>query len=90
MKPFEMRDWWADRRIAVEDLLPQIVPQADHEAARLDRLLKRSDETVLCFLGQSGIGKSTLINAVVADGRAVLPAGCTCPLTSLATQIRYS
>jgi hypothetical protein len=85
-----MRAWWENARPVFKELIPNIVSQIDHEASRLDRLLARTDETVLCFLGQSGIGKSTLINALVAGAESVLPAGGTGPLTAIATQVRYS
>ncbi len=90
MQPNEVRDWWTRVRPTFQDLLPHVVAQINNEAARLDKLLARSDETVLCFLGQSGIGKSTLINAIVADGKSVLPAGGTGPMTAIATKVRFS
>ncbi len=66
MQPQEMKAWWRRARPVFEHLIPSIVLQIDNEASRLERLLARKDETVFCFLGQSGIGKSTLINATVA------------------------
>jgi hypothetical protein len=90
MQPSEIMDWWKRVRPTFDDLLPQVVPQIGNEAVRLERLLARVDETVLCFLGQSGIGKSTLINAIVADADTLLPAGGTGPLTAIATVVRYS
>lgn len=90
MQLSEILIWWKASRQGFVELLPDIVAQIDNEAARLDRLLKRSEQTVLCFLGQSGIGKSTLINAIVADSKTVLPAGGTGPLTAIATKVRYS
>lgn len=42
-----------------------------------------------CFLGISGIGKSTLLNALIAEDRTVLPAGGIGPLTAQAIQVRY-
>ena len=90
MQPSEVRLWWTKARPTFLELLPGLVPQVDTEAVRLDRLLQRSTETVLCFLGQSGIGKSTLINAIVAEGKAILPAGGTGPLTAIATRVRFN
>ena len=40
--------------------------------------------TSVCFLGNSGVGKSTLINATVAGAQSVLPAGGVGPLTAQA------
>ena len=74
MQPQEMTAWWRRARPVFERLIPNTILQIDNEASRLERLLARKDETVLCFLGQSGIGKSTLINAIVA-GPKKRPAG---------------
>lgn len=56
---------------------------ADH--ARLKRLIGMPDCITVCFLGNSGIGKSTLLNAVAAGAEQVLPAGGIGPLTAQAT-----
>ena len=43
----------------------------------------------ICFLGASGIGKSTLINTLVGDGISVVPAGGIGPFTALAIAVEY-
>ena len=46
----------------------------EKDFARLSRSLESSEiELSVCFLGNSGVGKSTLINAVIGGDRPVVP-----------------
>lgn len=77
----------AVRRV-LESLDPSRVESTDAEAARLETLENSfSQEVPVCFLGASGIGKSTLINALV--GESLLPHGGIGPLTAQALMVRY-
>ncbi|MFN7922967.1 MAG: dynamin family protein [Bryobacteraceae bacterium] len=60
------------------------------ERDTLAKLAETADaELAVCFLGNSGVGKSTLINAVVGSGKAVVPSGGIGPLTAHAIVVRY-
>lgn len=66
------------------------VPSLDDEIRRMTDLLNYKPSTTVCFLGNSGIGKSTLLNALAADGNYLLPAGGVGPLTAQATEVHYA
>jgi hypothetical protein len=83
---------WYERvlRSFLERHLPQQLAQLDDEHERLKRTIGRGKETRVCFIGGAGIGKSTLLNAIVARDKVIVPAGGVGPLTALATEVRYS
>lgn len=66
------------------------VPSLDDEIQRIINIINRDSSTTVCFLGNSGIGKSTLLNALAADDGQLLPAGGVGPLTAQATEVHYA
>ena len=57
-------------RTFLEKQVPEQVAPLDEEAARLKGVLTQANETMVCFVGDSGVGKSTLLNEIVAGGGA--------------------
>ena len=63
----------------------------DKDHARLKRATELSEtELAVCFLGNSGVGKSTLINAIIGGDRGVVPSGGVGPLTAQALVVRHN
>src|SRR5713226_10597054 len=87
-----LKEWFDNRaRPFLEQHETDKVVELDQDLDRLLRTDRRaSEELTICFLGASGVGKSTLINALVAGQENVLPSGGIGPLTALAMQVRYS
>lgn len=69
---------------------PEDLGSLDQDAERLGKLVDLPEDAVVCCLGSAGVGKSTLLNAVISDSGQVLPAGGIGPLTALAIRVHYS
>ena len=69
---------------------PQTLAALDNDAARLHRILQQPKDITVCFLGHSGIGKSTLLNCIAANADQILPSGGIGPLTAQATEVFHS
>lgn len=87
-----LRDWYTqDAREYLEEHAKARIVSLDDVFKRLDEIKQSADtELPVCFLGNSGVGKSTLINALVAGSESVLPQGGVGPLTAQATLVRYA
>jgi GTP-binding protein EngB required for normal cell division len=88
------RDVTAWYRAAAREFLAEHIPEQvaplDDDDARINAALSERDETAICLVGASGIGKSRLLNAIVAQDKTIVPSGGVGPLTALATVIRHS
>lgn len=91
MKETELLAWFEQSaRPFLERHAKDRIATLENDHARLKRLLLEPDKVTVCFLGNSGIGKSTLLNALAAGADQVLPAGGIGPLTAQATEVHFS
>jgi hypothetical protein len=67
--------------------LPSATSELDVLARDVDSCLAARDRLEVAFVGESQVGKSTLVNALI--GRRILPAGGTGPLTANAIRVAY-
>lgn len=81
--------WYRDQaRAFLQKEAQDRVPAFDAEAARLERLQDiRREPLTICVLGNAGVGKSTLLNALVGGAATVLPQGGCGPLTAQAIEL---
>jgi energy-coupling factor transporter ATP-binding protein EcfA2 len=91
MSQSELLTWYETlARPFLERHAPERLASLDDDRIRLDRWLAAPESVTVCFLGASGIGKSTLLNALAAGSGQILPAGGIGPLTAQATEVHYS
>lgn len=72
------------------DAQPEKVAALESDACNLETVIRSEKEMAVCFLGNAGVGKSTLINSLVAGKEIILPAGGIGPLTAQALAVRYA
>jgi GTP-binding protein EngB required for normal cell division len=87
----ELLDWYdnAVRSFLEKTVSVEKIAEFDKDREHLSKVTRAGDADVaVCFLGPSGIGKSTIINAVVGGSQAVVPSGGVGPLTAQALVVR--
>lgn len=84
--------WYNEHaRPFLNEISPDRIQALDTSLKHLTELLEKTEtELPVCFLGNSGVGKSTLLNSLVAGQLSVLPQGGVGPLTAQATTVRYA
>jgi GTP-binding protein EngB required for normal cell division len=81
----ELMSWYADsvRPFFENSLEEDKLNGFDKDYVHLKRTASLpGTELAVCFLGNSGVGKSTLVNSVIGGDRAVVPSGGVGPLTA--------
>ena len=88
----KLLEWYTKRaRPFLEQHAQQDLAAIDEQARRVEDLAQTAArEVAVCFLGNSGVGKSTLLNALISDKHDVLPHRGVGPLTAQATEVRHA
>src|SRR5262245_52343082 len=69
---------------------PERLAEFDKDARRIEDIESElSKHMPVCFLGGSGVGKSTLINALIFGKESYVPAGGVGPFTAQALTVCY-
>jgi len=80
--------WAEELRPLLAQHIPGEIGAVDQSAELLVAALRRKTHLQIGFIGESQVGKSSLINALVE--RSALPSGGIGPLTAQATQVAYA
>lgn len=91
MREQQLLHWYENHaKLFFETHATERIAGFENDVDRLKKLLTMPNTITVCFLGNSGVGKSTLLNAIAAGDAQVLPAGGIGPLTAQATEVLYS
>lgn len=88
----QLDQWYrGSARSVLEEWDAPRVPSLDAAGARLEKLTEvLESQFKVCILGKAGVGKSTLLNALIDEKLAVLPQGGIGPLTAQAIVVHYA
>lgn len=87
----KLLDWFQSSvKPFLQDVQPEKVAPLESDSRNLQAVIDNEEELAVCFLGNAGVGKSTLINSLVAGREIILPAGGIGPLTAQALAVRYA
>jgi hypothetical protein len=84
--------WYREKvRPLLEEYDALRVPSLDATSSRLEKLSGALEsELKVCILGKAGVGKSTLLNALLDPKMTILPQGGIGPLTAQAIVVHHS
>lgn len=88
--PQNFADWYQDVRPELQTLFGGTIDELEKREGWVHPDGRATPALHVCVVGQAAVGKSTLVNCLVSDRLAILPAGGVGPYTASAIVVRYS
>ncbi|MEP7273759.1 MAG: dynamin family protein, partial [Acidobacteriota bacterium] len=88
----KLREWYQSHVSSfLKGNLPERFTEFERDFIRIDKAISVCERDLdVCLLGSSGIGKSTLVNAILGGLETVVPSGGVGPLTAQALEVEFS
>lgn len=89
----KLKEWYQSyaRPFLEGNIAPEKLAEFDKDLGRIAKIVDVCEKDLaVCFLGSSGVGKSTLVNAMLGGRETVVPSGGVGPLTAQALVVQYS